>query len=181
MPEERKKTPEEILEEAKKMIGMETEPITFAYPLEYEPIRRYCLMIDDDNPLFLDPDFAKTTRYKGVVYPPFAPFGIMNLGSPEKMANLGKGGEMIIPPTPGRYFINMAQEWEWFSPALVGDRLTAKGRLGDVYMKPIQIDPKAFWVITETHISNQRDEKVCIFKNILLCHRSPEEVAADTN
>ena len=49
MPEERKKTPEEILEEARKMIGLETEPVSFPYPLEYEPIRRYCLMIDDDK------------------------------------------------------------------------------------------------------------------------------------
>ncbi|MBW1888123.1 MAG: MaoC family dehydratase N-terminal domain-containing protein [Deltaproteobacteria bacterium] len=179
MPEERKKTPEEILEEARKMIGMEKKPVSFSYPLEYEPIRRYCLMIDDDNPLYLDPEFAKKTRYGGVVYPPFAPFGIMDRGSPEKMANLEKSDDMIMPPTPGRYFINMAQEWEWFTPAIVGDRLTSKTRLGDVYIKPIRIDPKAFWVITETHISNQRDEKVCILKNILLCHRSPEEVAGD--
>jgi acyl dehydratase len=179
MPEDREKTPEEVLGEARKMIGVETKPVTFPYPVEYEPIRRYCLMIEDDNPLFLDPDYAKQTRYGGVVLPPFAPFGIMNQGSPEKMANWGESGDMILPPTPGKFFINMSQEWEWFAPVEVGDRLTTKTRLGDVRIKPTRTDPKAFWIITETYYSNQNDENVCTVKNTLLCHRSPEEVAAE--
>ena len=61
---EKKKTPDEFLEEAKKMIGTETEPVRFLYPVEYEPIRRYCLMVDDDNPLFLDPEYAKRIGVK---------------------------------------------------------------------------------------------------------------------
>ncbi|MBW1788047.1 MAG: MaoC family dehydratase N-terminal domain-containing protein [Deltaproteobacteria bacterium] len=179
MLKERGKSPEEILEEAKKMIGMETKPVTFPYPVEYESIRRYCLMIDDDNPLYLNPEFAQKTRYGGVVMPPFAPFGIMSQGSPEKMADLGESEYVIMPPTPGRYLINMAQEWEWFAPVLVGDRLTSVTRLSDVYIKSIGIDPKAFWIIWDTKFTNQRDEKMCAYKNVLLCHRSPEEVAAD--
>ncbi|MFO7963966.1 MAG: MaoC family dehydratase N-terminal domain-containing protein [Desulfobacterales bacterium] len=170
------KTPEEFLDEAKKLIGRETQPQKFPYPVEYEPIRRYCLMIDDDNPLFLDPEYAGKTTEGKTALPPFAPFGIMSNGSPTMMRNLTTG-EGILPPTPGKYLINMAQEWEWFRPALVGDRLTMKTRLGDVYMKPIRIDPKAFWMVIEFHIQNQRDEDVCLIRNILLCHRSPDEVA----
>jgi len=175
-----KKTPEEMLEEARKMIGLETKPVTSKYSVEYEPIRRYCLMVDDDNPLFLDPDYAKHTKYGGVVLPPFAPFGIMSGGSPAMMASVreGTGEEMIMPPAPGKFLINLAQEWEWFKPILVGDRLTTKVRLADVYIKPIRIDPKAFWTVIEMHISNQRGETVCMVRNILLRHRSPEEVAA---
>jgi acyl dehydratase len=139
-------------------------------------------MIDDDNPLFLDPEYAKNTKYGKVVYPPFAPFGIMSNGSPQMMSNLSmgtRGEEGLLPPTPGKYLINMAQEWEWFEPAVVGDLLTMKTRLGDVYIKPIRIDPKAFWIVLEFHVQNQRNEDVCIIRNILLCHRSPEEVLAD--
>jgi len=178
---EKKKTPEEMLEEARRMIGMETKPVTSKYPVEYEPIRRYCMMVDDDNPLFLDPEYAKQTKYGGVVLPPFAPFGIMSGGSPAMMARLAEaetGAEMIMPPTPGKFLINLAQEWEWFKPVVVGDRLTIKSRLADVYIKPIRIDPKAFWLVLEMHFGNQMGEAVCVVRNILLRHRSPEEVAA---
>src|SRR5262245_47040994 len=65
------KTPEQVLEEAKTHIGDETEPVPSRYAVEYDPIRRYCHMVDDDNPLFLDPDYAKDTDYGAVVAPPF--------------------------------------------------------------------------------------------------------------
>ena len=177
---EKKKTPEEMLEEARKMIGNETKPVATPYPVEFEPIRRYCLMVDDDNPLFLDPDYAKQTKYGGVVLPPFAPIGIMPGGSPAMMASAREGTVevVIMPPAPGKFLINLAQEWEWFKPVVVGDRLTFKSRLADVYIKPIRIDPKAFWTVLEMHFSNQKGEDVCIVRNILLRHRSPEEVAA---
>ncbi|MFH1243162.1 MAG: MaoC family dehydratase N-terminal domain-containing protein [Pseudomonadota bacterium] len=179
MQEDKKRTPEEILEEARKRIGKETAPITAPYPVEYEPIRRYCMMVDDTNPLFLDPEYAEKARYGGVVLPPFAPFGIVSRGSPEVMDTLGGGEDSVLPPTPGKFLINLAQEWEWFRPVLVGDRLTTKIRLSDVYIKAIRIDPKAFWLTLEFEISNQRGEDVCLVRNILLSHRSPEEVATD--
>ena len=177
-----KKSVEEIFEEAKKMIGKETTPVEEPYPIEYEPIRRYCLMVDDDNPLYHDPEYARKTRYGGVPYPPLALFGIMGRGSPAMMASLTAGDsteDAIMPPTPGKYLINMAQEWEWYKPVLIGDRLTMKMRIGDVYIKPIRIDPKAFWIVMEMHFSNQRGEMVALGRNIVLCHRSPDEVAAD--
>jgi acyl dehydratase len=176
----KKKSPEEMLAEAKKLIGMEGKPKKFRYPVEYEPIRRYCAMTDDDNPLFLDPQYAAESKYGGVVLPPFAPFGIMDDGNKDMMMSLTANADRGIPPTPGKYLINMGQEWEFFKPVHVGDWLSVTNRLGDVYIKPTRVDPKSFWVITEFHYSNQKEEKVCIIKNILLTHRSPEEIAEDT-
>ena len=179
---EKNKTPDEILEEARKLIGRETEPVLFPYPVEHETIRRYCMMVDDENPLFLDPDYAKQTKYGAVLYPPFAPVGVMSQGSPGLAARTF-GGESkktsLLPPTPGSYFMNMSMEWEWFKPIIVGDRLTTKTRLGDVYIKPIRIDPKAFWIVLELHFANQIGEAVCLVKNILLNHRSPDEITAN--
>jgi acyl dehydratase len=179
---ETKKTPEEMLADAKKMIGTEGKTKKFRYPVEYEPIRRYCAMVDDDNPLFLDPEYAAKTKYGNVVLPPFASFGIMNDGNVDMMKNLtatALDNDIAMPPTPGKYLINMGQEWEFFKPVVVGDWLSAKTRLGDVYIKPTRVDPKSFWIVTEFHYSNQNGEKVCVIKNILLSHRSPEEVAED--
>lgn len=181
-----KKSVDEIIEEAKTWIGKKTKPKTNKYPVEYEPIRRYCDMVDDENPLFLDPEYAKKTRYGGIPLPPFAPFGIIAEGSPGMLAKLtGAKKEdeedtmMIMPPLPGGRFINMSQEWEWFKPAMVGDILTARTTLADVYVKGIKIDPKATWVINEMEFTNQKGEKVAVIRNILLSHRMPDEVAAD--
>jgi len=180
MTQEKKKTPEEMLQEAQRMIGNETKPVANQYPVEYESIRRYCIMVDDDNPMFLDPEYAKKTKHGGVILPPFATFGIMSGGSPAAMARWFDAAETpIMPPAPGKFVVNMAQEWEWSKTVMVGDRLTSKVRLADVYMKPIRLDPKAFWVVVEMIIGNQRGETVCTVRNVLLLHRSPEEVAAD--
>jgi len=180
MTQEKKKTPEEILQEAQRMIGNETKPVVNQYPVEYEPIRRYCMMVDDDNPLFLDPEYAKNTKHGGVILPPFAAFGIMSGGAPGAMDKVSDETETPnMPPTPGQFFVNMSQEWEWFKPIMIGDRLNTKVRLADVSMKPIRLDPKAFWVHIEMITGNQRGETVCTVRNVVLLHRSPEEVAAD--
>jgi acyl dehydratase len=165
-----KKTPEEFLEEARKMIGNETETKAAAYPVEYESLRRYCMMVDDTNPLFTSPEYARETKYGEVICPPFAPFGIM----PGDQSAYG-----IIPERPGPFLINMSQDWEWMKPIKVGDRLSYKLRLYDVFMKKIRIDPKAFWIVFETEVTNQDGETVCVLKNTLLSHRAPDEAAKD--
>ena len=44
-------------------IGRKTPLYHGRYPVEYDPIRRYCHMVEDDNPLFLDPEYAATTKW----------------------------------------------------------------------------------------------------------------------
>jgi hypothetical protein len=50
-------------------------------------------------------------------------------------------------------------------------------RVADVYQKGINIDPEAVWIVAEAIITNQREELVCVIRNTLLTHRTPEEVA----
>jgi hypothetical protein len=47
-----------------------------------------------------------------------------------------------------------------------------------VFQKGITIDPEAVWIVAEAVITNQRDEQVCVIRNTLLTHRTPDEVAA---
>ncbi|MBI4497773.1 MAG: MaoC family dehydratase N-terminal domain-containing protein [Chloroflexi bacterium] len=169
------KTPEEILEEARKLIGAETPPVWGRYPVEYDPIRRYCHMCDDDNPLFLDPAYAQQTTYGDVIAPPllvtyFAGNGIWPPAEEQPQ----------LPPVPtaGNRAINLTTEYEFFTPVKVGDHLSATSRLADVYIKSIRLDPKAFWIVTERIIRNQDGEVVCIARNLGLRHRTPEQVQA---
>ena len=158
-------------------IGKKTARTPGRYPVEYDPIRRHCHMVEDDNPLFLDPSFAKDTAYGGVIAPPvlagyFAGNGIWPKSEAENA--------IADVPTRGGRFINMNVAWEYFAPVHVGDQLSSETVLTDVFEKSIRLDPKAVWVVTERRIYNQSDELVATNTNTLLTHRRPDQVAADT-
>ena len=172
-------------------IGKKTPRSYGRYPVEYDPIRRHCHMVEDENPLFLDPDFAKDTAHGGVIVPPvlvgyFAGDGAWPpTGGPTQGQR--RSGEQIEPegsilgdvPTRGERLINMNVAWEYFAPVRIGDRLSSETVLADVFEKSIRLDPKAVWIVTERRIYNQDDELVATNTNTLLTHRRPEVVAAE--
>ncbi len=167
----------DIEEVRRRYIGMETAESWGRYPVEHDPIRRHCHMVEDTNPLFLDPEYAKKTKYGAVICPPSGWLAIY-------FASLGPWPpvfEPLVPivPAPGKRIINLSQEVEWFQVIRVGDRLSIKRRIADVFQRPISIDPEAVWVVSELIIGNQNGELVCVVRNTLLFHRTPEEVAAE--
>ena len=177
------KTPEEILEEARKHIGRETRSSQGRYPVEYDPIRRFCHMSGDANPLFLDPEYARKTKHGEVVCPPLfvGYFGSGGLWPPSQETTPKRAPALPDVPTPGDKAINMSTDWEFFRPVKVGDRLSSVNRIADVFIKAIRLDPKAFWIVTEATYSNQYGEVVAKSRNTLLVHRSAEQQKADGN
>lgn len=159
--------------------GKTTQPTVGRYPVEHDPIRRHCHMVESTNPLFLDPDFAAQSRHGAVVAPPvmvdyFAGNGVW---PPVKEApNL-----LRQVPTRGDRLINLNQTMEFHKPVKIGDRLSSQSEIADIYEKGIRLDPKAIWIVMETRISNQNGDVVATVRNTLLTHRPPEEVAADTD
>lgn len=164
-------------------IGRESEPVRGRYPVEYDPIRRHCHMIDDTNPLFLDPEYAARGPYGAVIAPPlmldyFAGGGAWPPDRAPEYEGLPAGLLLLQVPTPGDQLINLSQEIECPRPVRVGDWLSGRMRIADVYQKPIKLDPAAVWIVSEHILSNQRGEVVSIVRNTILTHRKPEEVAA---
>ena len=159
-----------------KYIGFQTAKARGRYPVEHDPIRRHCHMVEDNNPLFIDPKYAATTEFDANLCPPSGWLALY-------FASLGPwpaAFEPLFPmvPTPGKRIVNMIQEVEWSTRIKVGDQLSVVRRVADVYQKAITIDPEAVWIVAEAIISNQHDETVCVVRNTLLTHRTPEEVAA---
>ncbi len=179
-----------LLEEARRQIGTET-PIRWArYPVEYEPIRRWCHMVECDNPLYLDPDYAARTRWGKVLCPPLMIPIFAAQSLPGRPSSSGPEidwprlapGESIAdldPPTAGTRAMNLGGETEFRLPVFVGDRLGSRRRLMDVYIKRIRIDPEAFWIVTDTLYYNQAEQVVAVHHNTIIRHRDPEEMASD--
>lgn len=166
----------DIEEVRRKYIGFETAKSKGRYPVEYDPIRRHCHMVDDNNPLFTDPAYAQQTSHGAVLAPPSGWLALY-------FASLGPWPAVFEPlfpivPTPGKRIVNMSQEVEWSARVKVGDHLSVTRRVADVFQKGISIDPEAVWIVAEAVIMNQRNELVCVIRNTLLTHRTPEEVAA---
>ena len=161
----------------KEWIGKETPTLHGKYPVEYEAIRRHCQMVGDENPLFLDEEYAKGTKYNGVICPPVAvpmfsiPGRLMPV-DPERpsfpIIDLGV-------PLPGDAGINMSQEMEFFKPVKVGDRLSSKDRIADMFQKATGLDPETVWIISEQEVTNQKGELVCIVRNTLINYRTNTE------
>jgi acyl dehydratase len=159
-----------------KYIGTEIAKARGRFPVEHDAIRRHCHMVDDNNPLFLDPEYAKGTEHGAVLCPPSGWLALY-------FASLGPWPAVFEPllpivPTPGKRIVNMAQEVEWSGRIKVGDHLSVRRRVADVYQKGISIDPEAVWIVAEAIITNEHDDTVCVIRNTLLTHRTPDEVAA---
>ena len=165
--------PEELLEEARKLIGSETEVVRGRYPVEHDPIRRYCHMTDDTNPLFLDTEYAEFSRYGSVISPPLL-IGYFTGNGPWPPAD-GSVPSLPAIPSPGDRLINLTTEWEFYEPVKIGDRLSYKRRVADVFIKGIRLDSKAFWVKTEMLVYNQDETLVAMSTNLLVRHRTQEQ------
>lgn len=147
--------------------GHETPMRWGRYPVEHEPIRRHCHMLEDTNPLFIEEGLCPP-----VMVDFFASQGPWPPGEYDILGLVRK------IPTPGDRLINLNQEFEWLRPVLVGDRLGAKHKVAAIHQRGTKLDPLSVWIRTETTIVNQREEIVATRTNQILVHRTPEEIAA---
>lgn len=152
------------------------------YPVECDPIRRYCNMIHDDNPLYLDPEVARQGPYGAVIAPgPLLPYFAGEGPWPRKPKS-EKGprrpGWTYGVPTPGDRGINLQVSWEYRRPVRVGDQLSSETRIAEIFIKPIKIDPQAVCIVTEMCLTNQGNEVVAVCRNTVLVHRSKRRTDA---
>lgn len=59
---------EELLETLNRRVGVETAPVVTE--VDRSMIRRFAVAIGDDDPLYVDEAYARSTRFGGIVAPP---------------------------------------------------------------------------------------------------------------
>lgn len=147
-----------LTEEMKAKIGTVLPPIVME--VEKGAVRRFAQAVEDPNPLYADEEYARRTRYGGVVCPP----GFFGWPAGEEV-----GAERILSllGRPFENVLNAGNESEFYRPVRPGDVLVSSTRLADIYEKKGGAGDLLF-VVLETTYKNQTDQVVAIIRYIFM-------------
>ncbi len=157
-----------ITPEVRALIGRETPPESNRFPLSDETAFDLADAIEDPNPLYVDRDHAKNSRYGQLLCPPLATW--KDISPPIGFFGAGQESHFQVPLPFNSYGLNGGSDWQFLRPAYVGDRITRQFRILDIYEKQGRSGPLVFVVRLETQ-TNQHGETVNLAKRVSI-HRS---------
>lgn len=153
------------------------EPHT--WEVHRDNIFMYAKAVGDNNPLWMDEDYAKSTRWGGIIAPPtflsfFNPFSVLaDDDSQDYLSYLG--GPMPVKGPFKRSF-SAGDEYEIFRPVRPGDFITTTSVIGDIYEKQGKPDVgRMVFVRYDTKARNQRNELVAIIRWTSVTLEGPTE------
>ena len=155
-----------ITDEIRAWIGRETPAWTTE--VTALDVKRFAVATDDANPLYCDEELAKQSRHGGLIAPPLFYMAPLTDPVPEselRPDGLPYEGRFSIPPTSLPRLMDGGTEIDFFVPIRVGDTLTARGKIVDIYQKEGRSGPLIF-VVRETRYTNQHDALVLIEKGV---------------
>jgi acyl dehydratase len=120
------KITDEMIDKLRTRVGRKRRPLNpWSTEATRDGIRHFAWGIGDDNPLWLDEDYAKRTRHGGVIAPPTflysASTGPLGPGSgPSKGAGL-----------PGIHALHAGDSWEFFDHVRIGDQFEVESEMVD--------------------------------------------------
>ena len=153
-----------VTDEVRTQIGKETEWWTYPEPAERGSIRRFAEAIMDPGPLYADQEYASKSRHGTIIAPPT--FVIMP----------PRGGRELMGPTDGlpqvhipwiSRGVNGGSAVEFFRPVRVGDVISQKTRVADVYDRHGRSGTIAI-IVYETLFKNQDNALLAVSRRSLI-------------
>lgn len=143
----------------KSAIGRTTGTTTVE--VEKGHIRRFAQAIGDDNPLYHDKEYAKKSRYGGIIAPPtFATtFGF-------------ESDERVFEGLDINYarLLHGEQQYEYFKPIMAGDTISFSTEITDITEKEGKSGAMDI-ITTEMTGHNQNQEKVFVGRSTVVIRR----------
>lgn len=109
---------DDALGQAKALLGMPIRVEQYNYEATRDVIRHYSWGIGDDNPLYADPDYAKTTKWGGIIASPTFFFGLWDA--------------VVAPGLPDVQWYYSGIDAEFYHPIRRNDTVTASAEYVDV-------------------------------------------------
>ena len=126
-------------------------------------IRRWATVNEDFNALWFDEEYAKKSRWGGIIAPPLY---LISVNDGQEWSNdfireIYYPG-MVAKKDKYPNYSHMFQgesEWEFFEPVRPGDIIEAKAKLADLYWKQGK-EYRLCFVVSETTFTNQKGQLV---------------------
>jgi acyl dehydratase len=155
-----------LTEEIKSLIGSE---VSYTAPDEIgrASIRYFALAIGDDNPLYVDEDYARRNGYPSVIAPPTFICETNQYMSrmPDDMGYIGHRWEI---PVEGCRQLRGGHEYEFFRSVLPTDRITATWRITAMQERMSSSGNPMLFVNSEATYTNQVGEKLAVNRETLI-------------
>ncbi len=136
-----------ITEEMRKQVGVESQP--WVLEVEKGAIRKFAVAIQDPNPLWQDEEYAKKSRYGGIIAPPAFICTVY----------AGTGGGRIKVRTSFSSGVAAGDDFEFYLPVRCGDVITSVAKVSEFREREGRMG-KMLVTITETEYRNQKGELV---------------------
>jgi len=142
------------IEELRSKIGVEGEPEV--YEIEKGMVRRFVQAIGDPNPLWQDEDYARKSRYGGIVAPPTF---ILTVG-------FELIGRVLTSPS-STTLLHGSTELECYQPVRPGDVVTASPKIANARERQGKKGRMVFITVDITY-KNQRQELVAKCRQMVI-------------
>ncbi len=119
------------------------------YEVEKGMIQRFAQAIDDPNPLWQDEEYARQSRYGGIIAPPSFIVAIGGEQFGQKLTLLFRSG-----------LLHGSTELECYQPVRPGDKIAVNAKIANIRERMGTKSGKMTFVTFELIYRNQRDELV---------------------
>ena len=160
-----------ITPEVQALIGSETPPERNRFPLSEEMAYDLADATEDPNALYVDRDHAKRSRFGELLCPPLATW--KDIAPPIGLFGAGQESHFQVPLPFNSYGLNGGSDWQFLRPAYVGDWITRRFRILDIYEKEGRSGPLVFVVRMETQ-TNQHDQTICLARRVSIHRALPD-------
>ncbi len=156
-----------ITPEVRALIGSETPPEKNRFPISDEMAYDLADATEDPNPLYIDRAQAEASRFKGLLCPPLATW--KDIAPSIGYFGAGQESHFDVPLPFNSYGLNGGSDWQFLRPAYVGDWVTRRFRIVDIFEKQGRSGPLVFVVRRESQ-TNQHGDAISVADRVSI-HR----------
>jgi acyl dehydratase len=157
-------------------IGHQSDPMTNRFPISEDMVFELADAIEEPNPLYLDADYAKKSRFGGLLCPQLAAW--KDWAPRIDYFGAGQDSHFEIPLPFKSYGFNGGSEWTFHRPVRVGDHITKTIKIQDMFERSGRTGQLLF-IARDTTQTNQRGEALVTLRHTSIFRKRPETEEAE--